>query len=720
VVDGYVRVSQVGYRRGERFISPVVQREQIEAWAAARDVDLLEIFEELDESGGRADRPLLEAAIRRIEAGVSHGLAVWKVDRFGRSLIDGLLVIERIRDAGGHFFSVQDGLDASTDTGRLVLRIMLSMAELELDRIRAGFAIANVKMIERGGYCGRFTPVGYQRTRAGRLRPDPVCAPVISELFGLRASGWSERRLCRWLEGHGVRTAKGNPAWLESTLSNLLRSHVYLGEVSWNGLVHEQAHPALVDPATWQLAQRPRQITATYSARPSLLAGLVRCAGCSMTLSATPRRDRDGERVRRHSCRGRSASGPCPAPASISTDYLEPYVETATLELLHRRRRAPRAQVEAAMQRLIEAQKGLASYRDSDRVLRTLGEQAFAAGLKARAQRVRDAQLDLAAVRAKHSLHTLPPAAELEATWPEMDLDDKREIIGSVIDAVFVARGRLDVEERITICPAGTAPRRLPRAGDKGNQARPFRPSQRIRTATAARPAYLWSRSRIERELRPFLRGRTSWPNRDELQAAGRARLHLQVVLREGEHWWAYRFGLSVDPGVARAAWTDERIRQTLALYLRDKTTWPTIAQFQADGLHSLRVAITASGGVARWSTEFPTVAPVQRRRPDRNWNENRIRRELVPFCRGRATFPTRKESRAAGRESLWTAMAYRGGIDRWANVVGLPRPSRRKDTGGSACVSAGQGSAVPAENPLRAPPDARASRPQPSPRHER
>jgi len=278
----------------------------------------------------------------------------------------------------------------------------------------------------------------------------------------------------------------------------------------------------------------------------------------------------------------------------------------------------------------------------------------------------------------------------------------------------------LDVEQRITFCPAGTAPRRLPRAGDKGNQARPFRPSRRIRTATASRPAYLWSRSRIERELRPFLQGRTSWPNRDEFYAAGRARLHLQVVLQAGEHWWGYRFGLSVDPGVARAPWTDERIRQTLALYLRDQLTWPTIAQFEADGLHSLRVAITASGGVVRWSAEFPSVASVQRRRPDLSWNEDRIRRELIPFCQKPAIFPTRREFRAAGRESLWTAMAYRGGIDRWANFVALPRPSRRKDTRGTARVSAGQESAATAEDPPRARQGARASRPRPPSHHRR
>src|SRR4051812_32988475 len=136
LVDAYIRVSQVAGRSGERFISPVVQRERILGWAQARGARIGEVFEELDESGARADRPLLQEALRRVEAGQSDGIVVSKLDRFGRSFVDSLAAIERIRAAGGVFASVEDGFDLSTDTGRLVMRIMFSMAEWELDRVR--------------------------------------------------------------------------------------------------------------------------------------------------------------------------------------------------------------------------------------------------------------------------------------------------------------------------------------------------------------------------------------------------------------------------------------------------------------------------------------------------------------------------------------------------------------------------------------------------------
>lgn len=67
---GYIRVSVVGDRDGERFISPSLQRDRITGWAAAHGHDLADIREDLDVSGGSRKRPQLEALIGQIEAAV--------------------------------------------------------------------------------------------------------------------------------------------------------------------------------------------------------------------------------------------------------------------------------------------------------------------------------------------------------------------------------------------------------------------------------------------------------------------------------------------------------------------------------------------------------------------------------------------------------------------------------------------------------------------------
>jgi hypothetical protein len=83
-------------RAGETFISPSVQRAAIERWAESRGALVGHVFEELDESGGRRDRPLLEEAIARVERGDSQGVVVAYMSRFGRSQLHGLIAIDRI------------------------------------------------------------------------------------------------------------------------------------------------------------------------------------------------------------------------------------------------------------------------------------------------------------------------------------------------------------------------------------------------------------------------------------------------------------------------------------------------------------------------------------------------------------------------------------------------------------------------------------------------
>jgi DNA invertase Pin-like site-specific DNA recombinase len=601
-VDGYVRVSEVAGRHGERFISPAVQRELIEGWARTRGAQVLEVFEELDESGRRADRPLLEEALRRVESGISQGIVVAKVTRFGRSLLAGIAALERIDKAGGRFVAVQNDLDTSTHTGRLVLHILLALAEWESDRIREDWQEACVRAVRRGVYVQAGAPVGYRRTRSGRLRPDPKTAGIVAELFGRRADGETLASLCRWLEALEIRTAAGHPGWTASALQGLLRHRAYLGELRYGPNVNERAQPPLIDAATWQAAQRPKRTVIPRDRDARLLARLVRCAGCSMTMSASwhPRKKGGCDVV--YGCPRHSASGRCPAPASIDAAYLEAYIEECFFELLARRRAEPAADLARAEQALRSASVALTRYRDSDQVLSALGADAYVAGVAARGERVRRARLKLAALRDAHFIYTLPATRELEGQWIEMTDQRRRALLTKVIDCVFVCTGRERIENRVTICRTGTAPP-LPRTGPiRARPAKPFTPQAKHRWP-APRP---WPTDRIERELADYVNDKRIWPTPGQFEAAGRRRLHEQIVRHAGVRCWAHHAGLAViAPPPSRESWTEPRIRCALGLYVRHKRRWPTQAQFDAAGLSGLHDAIRKTGGVQRWSAEL-------------------------------------------------------------------------------------------------------------------
>src|SRR3954468_16271885 len=100
-VDGYVRVSRIGGRAGDGYISPEVQREQISAFASLMGVEIDAWHDDQDYSGGNVERPGFLEAIRRVESGETGGVIVARIDRFARSAPDGGAMVRRIIDAGG-------------------------------------------------------------------------------------------------------------------------------------------------------------------------------------------------------------------------------------------------------------------------------------------------------------------------------------------------------------------------------------------------------------------------------------------------------------------------------------------------------------------------------------------------------------------------------------------------------------------------------------------
>ena len=359
--DGYIRISRVAGRGGDSFISPDVQRETIERLAAFHGLELGEVVEELDISGGKAiEARELGRLARKVKDGESGGLLVWKVSRFSRNLADGATVADEIRQAGGRI--IGEDLDSAQPMGRAILGFLLGWAEEERDARRAGWREAQVRAAARGVHPSR-TPVGYMRDEAGRLLPDQKVAPVVARLFELRAEGRSLQECADVLERA---TGKG---WSRSTIKQLFTSQTYLGRiVIGDDIYKEAAHPAIVDERTWQLAQRknPRPRHDGSLAGQGVLVGLIRCAGCGDPLQVTASGLPD-TRVANYTCRRKKASRVCPAPAAALVEK----VDALVLPELDRRadseadQETVRAEVEATSTTLDAAEAELDAFLEA-------------------------------------------------------------------------------------------------------------------------------------------------------------------------------------------------------------------------------------------------------------------------------------------------------------------------------------------------------------------
>lgn len=85
-------------------------------------------------SGAKADRPGLQEALEYIRQGDT--LAVWRLDRLGRSLRHLIETVSRLEEQGIGFRSLEENIDTTTSGGRLIFHIFGALAEFERNLIR--------------------------------------------------------------------------------------------------------------------------------------------------------------------------------------------------------------------------------------------------------------------------------------------------------------------------------------------------------------------------------------------------------------------------------------------------------------------------------------------------------------------------------------------------------------------------------------------------------
>ena len=135
-------------------------------------------------SGVKADRPERAKLIALYKARKINAIVVWKLDRWGRSLVDVASTLADIKEAEIEFVSLKESIDLKTSTGRTMAQLFAMLAEIERVWIHER-TMAGMKR--------------YRELHAGKWGRPAKAIAQTETILALKEKGWSNWKIAKHL-----------------------------------------------------------------------------------------------------------------------------------------------------------------------------------------------------------------------------------------------------------------------------------------------------------------------------------------------------------------------------------------------------------------------------------------------------------------------------------------------------------------------------------------
>lgn len=277
-----------------------VQHEKLQSYCQARGWTHVTDYIDGGYSGSNLNRPALQQLIKDIQAKKIDLVLVYRLDRLSRSQRDTLSLIEELfLPHHVEFISLSETIDTQTPFGRAAIGILSTFAQLERENIKERLYTCHQKMVqEEGLWAGGAgtTPYGYTRLARGQLVVNESERHHVQRIFESYLELKSVARVNKQLQAEGFKKLR------YQRLSNILKSRLYLGEVSFAGEWHKGSHEALITEELFHAVQQARQeITNPNRMGPKnkTFTGLITCGHCGAVYKVYNRRitKADGEKT---------------------------------------------------------------------------------------------------------------------------------------------------------------------------------------------------------------------------------------------------------------------------------------------------------------------------------------------------------------------------------------------------------------------------------------
>ena len=298
-------------------------------------------------------------------------ILVYKLSRFGRNAADILNSLEFVQSYGINLICIEEGIDSSQTSGKLLISVLSAVAEIERENIIEQTMNGRREKARQGGWNGGFAPYGYY-LKDNQLLIEETEAEAIRIIFDKFAnSDIGLGGVAKYLNLQGIKKIPRQNGTLETWSSHFIRlildNPVYCGKIAYGRRTREKVkgtkneykqvhaedyiledgqHEGIISEELWQKVHAKRMATGIKQPskigkdRSHLLTGILKCplCGSSMYTNKHAWTNKDGtyKEVYYYICgRNKQERGHhCDYKASLRKTDIEPLVIEAVKELV--------------------------------------------------------------------------------------------------------------------------------------------------------------------------------------------------------------------------------------------------------------------------------------------------------------------------------------------------------------------------------------------------
>ena len=349
------------------------QKNSLKRFADREEMEIVGIYEDAGKSGKSIEgRPAFKKMLSDIKNGLEIDyILVYKLSRFGRNAADILNSLEFVQSYGINLICIEEGIDSSQTSGKLLISVLSAVAEIERENIIEQTMNGRREKARQGGWNGGFAPYGYY-LKDNQLLIEETEAEAIRIIFDKFAnSDVGLGGVAKYLNLQGIKKIPRQNGTLETWSSHFIRlildNPVYCGKIAYGRRTREKVkgtkneykqvhtddyiledgqHEGIVSEELWQKAHTKRMATGIKQPskigkdRSHLLTGILKCpiCGSSMYTNKHAWTNKDGtyKEVYYYICgRNKQERGHhCDYKASLRKTDIEPLVIEAVKELV--------------------------------------------------------------------------------------------------------------------------------------------------------------------------------------------------------------------------------------------------------------------------------------------------------------------------------------------------------------------------------------------------